>query len=36
MVPVSEDTLRRALEASIAFPNIADLLLPGIVFDEYF
>lgn len=29
MVPVSEDTLRRALEASNVYPNLADLLLPG-------
>ena len=34
MVPVSEDTIRHALEASNAFPNIADLILPGIVTPE--
>jgi hypothetical protein len=32
MIPVSEDTIRRALEASNAFPNLADLLLPGTAF----
>jgi hypothetical protein len=32
MVPVSEDTIRRALEACNGFPNLADLLLPGIDF----
>ena len=30
MVPVSEGTLRRALEASNVYTNLADLLLPGI------
>lgn len=30
MVPVSEDTIRYALEASNVFTNLADLLLPGI------
>jgi len=29
MVPVSEDTLRKALEASNIYTNLADLLLPG-------
>jgi hypothetical protein len=29
MVPVSEDTIRRALEASNVYTNLADLLLPG-------
>jgi hypothetical protein len=30
MVPVSEGTLRSALEASNVYTNLADLLLPGI------
>jgi hypothetical protein len=34
MVPVSEDTIRRALEASNAIPNLADLLLPGSTFSD--
>jgi len=29
MVPVSEATLRKALEASNVYTNLADLLLPG-------
>ena len=30
MVPVSENSIRRALEASNAFTNLADLTLPSI------
>jgi hypothetical protein len=29
MVPVSEENIRRAIEASDAFPKLADLLHPG-------
>jgi exosome complex component RRP4 len=29
MVPISEDAIRRAIEASNAFSNLSDLLLPG-------
>jgi hypothetical protein len=29
MVPVSEDTIKRAVEASNVFPNVSELLLPG-------
>jgi len=29
MVPISEDAVRRAVEASNAFSNLSDLLLPG-------
>lgn len=35
MVPVSEDTIRHALEASNVFTNLSDLLLPGIALSGY-
>lgn len=34
MVPVSEDTIKRAVEASNVFPNISELLLPGTTCSE--
>lgn len=36
MVPVSEGTLRRALEVSNVYTDLADLLLPGTASPDRF